>query len=38
MITIKNATQIEKMRRAGAMLHEVLTQLSKKVEPGVTTK
>ena len=38
MITIKNAAQIEKMRRAGAMLHEVLTQLSKKVEPGVTTK
>ena len=38
MITIKNATQIAKMREAGAMLHEVLTQLKGRVEPGVTTK
>ena len=38
MITIKNAAQIAKMREAGAMLHEVLTQLKGRVEPGVTTK
>ena len=37
MITIKNAAQIEKMREAGAMLHEVLTQLRGRIEPGVTT-
>lgn len=38
MITIKNAAQIEKMREAGALLHEVLTQLEGKIEPGITTK
>ena len=38
MITIKNAAQIAKMREAGAMLHEVLTQLKGRVEPGITTK
>ena len=38
MITIKNAAQIAKMREAGAMLHEVLTQLKGQVAPGVTTK
>lgn len=38
MITIKNSAQIEKMREAGAMLHEVLTQLKGKIEPGITTK
>ncbi len=38
MITIKNAAQIEKMREAGAMLHDVLTQLKGKIEPGITTK
>ena len=37
MITIKNSAQIEKMREAGAMLHEVLTQLRGKIQPGVTT-
>ena len=38
MITIKNSAQIEKMREAGAALHEVLTQLKGKIEPGITTK
>ena len=38
MITIKNSAQIEKMRVAGAALHEVLTQLKGKIEPGITTK
>ena len=37
MITIKNSAQIEKMREAGAMLHDVLTQLRGKIQPGVTT-
>ena len=38
MITIKNSAQIEKMREAGKALHEVLTQLKEKIEPGITTK
>ncbi|MDO5377373.1 MAG: type I methionyl aminopeptidase [Clostridia bacterium] len=38
MITIKNSVQIEKMREAGAMLHDVLAQLKGKIEPGITTK
>lgn len=38
MITIKNAAQIAKMREAGAMLHEVLSQIEKKIEPGISTK
>jgi len=38
MITIKNSAQIAKMREAGAMLHEVLTQLRGKIQPGVSTK
>ena len=37
MITIKNSAQIQKMREAGAMLHDVLTQLRGKIEPGITT-
>ena len=37
MITIKNESQIEKMRRAGALLHEVLEALRGEIEPGVTT-
>ena len=37
MITIKNSAQISKMREAGAILHEVLTQLRGKIQPGVTT-
>lgn len=38
MITIKNSAQIAKMREAGAMLHDVLTQIKGKIEPGITTK
>ena len=38
MITIKNAAQIAKMREAGALLNDVLTQLKGKIEPGITTK
>lgn len=38
MITIKNAAQIAKMREAGAMLCDVLDQVSRRVAPGVTTK
>ena len=37
MITIKSAEEIGKMRRAGALLHQVLEELRKLVEPGVTT-
>ena len=37
MITIKSAPQIEKMRAAGALLHDVLQALRAAVQPGVTT-
>lgn len=37
MITIKNETQIEKMRKAGALLHSVLEALRAEIQPGVTT-
>lgn len=37
MITIKNENQIEKMRKAGALIHDVLTELRTIIEPGVTT-
>ena len=37
MITIKNESQIEKMRKAGALLHSVLEALRAEIEPGVTT-
>ncbi len=37
MITIKNEPQIEKMRRAGELLHSVLDALRAEVRPGVTT-
>ena len=37
MITIKSAEEIGKMRKAGALLHEVLDQLRNMIEPGVTT-
>ena len=37
MITIKSAEEIGKMRRAGALLHEVLEQLRAMIAPGVTT-
>lgn len=38
MISIKNPSQIAKMREAGALLHEVLTQVKARIEPGITTK
>ena len=38
MITIKNESQIDKMRKAGALLHSVLDALRNEIEPGVTTK
>ena len=38
MITIKNETQIAKMRAAGALLHEVLGLVREAIEPGVTTQ
>ena len=37
MITIKNDSQIEKMRRAGILLHQVLDALREEIHPGVTT-
>ncbi len=37
MITIKNESQIEKMRRAGALLHSVLDALRQEIHPGITT-
>ena len=37
MITIKNESQIEKMRKAGVLLHSVLDALRNEIEPGVTT-
>ncbi len=37
MITIKNESQIEKMRAAGELLHSVLEALRAEIRPGVTT-
>ena len=37
MITIKNESQIEKMRKAGELLHSVLNALRAEIHPGVTT-
>jgi len=37
MITIKNESQREKMRKAGALLHSVLEALRAEIQPGVTT-
>ena len=37
MITIKSAEEVGKMRKAGALLHQVLDQLKPMVQPGVTT-
>ena len=37
MISLKNADQIAKMRRAGALLYEVMQQLKEAVKPGVST-
>lgn len=38
MISLKNPRQLEKMREAGALLHEVLTQVRAFIEPGKTTR
>jgi methionyl aminopeptidase len=38
MITLKTAPQIEKMRRAGHLLEQILDHLKAHVAPGVTTK
>ena len=37
MITLKNDSQIEKMRVAGKMLYDVLCELREQIKPGVTT-
>lgn len=37
MIYLKNYKQIEKMRKAGHLLYEVLTKVKEAVKPGVTT-
>lgn len=37
-IRLKNAEQIEKMRKAGRIVRQVLTRLGEMVAPGVTTK
>ena len=37
MITLKNEKQIEKMRRAGALLHQVNEALRERIAPGITT-
>ena len=37
MISLKNPDQIGKMRKAGALLYEVLQQVRAAVKPGVTT-
>ena len=38
MITVKNASQIEKMQKAGELLHRVLEALRQEIAPGITTK
>jgi len=37
MISLKNPTQIEKMRKAGALLYEIYEDLKKQIKPGVST-
>lgn len=37
MITIKTESQIEKMRKAGELLHSVLDALRAEIKPGITT-
>lgn len=37
MITLKNAEQIAKMKRAGALLHEILLELKARIHPGITS-
>ena len=38
MIGIRNRVQLQKMREAGALLHEVLREVRGRIEPGVTTR
>lgn len=38
MITLKNERQLDRMRKAGALLAAVLAQLKGRIEPGITTK
>lgn len=38
MLTIKNQAEIEKMRRAGYIVAEVLALMAEMVRPGITTK
>lgn len=38
MITIKSAEEVGKMRKAGALLHQVLDELRGMIAPGVTTQ
>jgi len=37
-IKLKTAKEIEKMRRAGRLVHDVIEHLSEKIAPGVTTQ
>ncbi len=37
MISIKNPAQLERMRQAGALLHEVMLKLREVIRPGETT-
>lgn len=37
MITLKNAEQLDKMRKAGILLEQVLNQVREQIEPGITT-
>ena len=37
MISIKSASQIEKMRDAGKLLYEVEQQVREAIQPGMTT-
>jgi len=38
MIGIRNPAQLQKMREAGALLRQVLDQVRRRIEPGVTTR
>ena len=38
MIYLKNATQIAAMRKAGALLYDVLSEVRQAVKPGLSTK
>ena len=37
MISLKNPTQLDKMRKAGALLYEIYEDLKKQIKPGVST-